>query len=83
MLNGSFQVVDPATMQPVPADGQTIGEIMLRGNTVMQGYFKNPDATAAASAGGWFHTGDLAVMHADGYAEVKDRSKDIIRIMRL
>ena len=78
VLAGSFQVVDPATMQPVPADGQTIGEIMLRGNTVMQGYFKNPDATAAASAGGWFHTGDLAVMHADGYAEVKDRSKDII-----
>ena len=78
VLAGSFQVVDPATMQTVPADGQTIGEIMLRGNTVMQGYFKNPDATAAASAGGWFHTGDLAVMHADGYAEVKDRSKDII-----
>jgi fatty-acyl-CoA synthase len=78
VLAGSFQVVDPATMQPVPADGQTIGEIMLRGNTVMQGYFKNPDATAEASAGGWFHTGDLAVMHADGYAEVKDRSKDII-----
>jgi fatty-acyl-CoA synthase len=78
VLAGSFQVVDPATMKPVPADGQTIGEIMLRGNTVMHGYFKNPDATAEASAGGWFHTGDLAVMHADGYAEVKDRSKDII-----
>ena len=65
-------------MQPVPADGKTIGEIMLRGNTVMKGYFKNAEATAAASAGGWFHTGDLAVMHPDGYAEVKDRSKDII-----
>ena len=65
-------------MQPVPADGKTIGEIMLRGNTVMKGYFKNAAATAAASAGGWFHTGDLAVMHPDGYAEVKDRSKDII-----
>jgi len=62
----------------VPADGKTIGEIMLRGNTVMKGYLKNPEDTAKASAGGWFHTGDLAVMHEDGYAEVKDRSKDII-----
>ena len=78
ILAGRFQIVDPANMQPVPADGQTIGEIMLRGNTVMKGYFKNPEATAEASAGGWFHTGDLAVMHPDGYAEVKDRSKDII-----
>ena len=78
ILAGRFQVIDPATMRPVPADGQTIGEIILRGNTVMKGYFKNPDATAEASAGGWFHTGDLAVMHPDGYAEVKDRSKDII-----
>ena len=78
ILAGRFQIVDPATMRPVPADGQTIGEIMLRGNTVMKGYFKNPEATAEASAGGWFHTGDLAVMHPDGYAEVKDRSKDII-----
>ena len=78
ILAGTFQIVDPVTMQPVPADGKTIGEIMLRGNTVMKGYFKNAEATAAASAGGWFHTGDLAVMHPDGYAEVKDRSKDII-----
>ncbi len=78
ILAGTFQIVEPVTMQPVPADGKTIGEIMLRGNTVMKGYFKNPEATAAASAGGWFHTGDLAVMHPDGYAEVKDRSKDII-----
>ena len=78
ILAGTFQIVDPVTMQPVPADGKTIGEIMLRGNTVMKGYFKNPEATAAASAGGWFHTGDLAVMHPDGYVEVKDRSKDII-----
>ena len=78
ILAGTFQIVDPVTMQPVPVDGKTIGEIMLRGNTVMKGYFKNPEATAAASAGGWFHTGDLAVMHPDGYAEVKDRSKDII-----
>ena len=78
ILAGKFKIVDPATMRPVPADGKTIGEIMLRGNTVMTGYFKNPEATAEVSAGGWFHTGDLAVMHPDGYAEVKDRSKDII-----
>ena len=78
VLAGDCRVVDPETMQPVPADGRTIGEIMLRGNTVMKGYLKNPKDTAKASAGGWFHSGDLAVMHPDGYAEVKDRSKDII-----
>ena len=71
-------VIDPVTMQPVARDGATIGEIMLRGNTVMKGYLKNPAATAAAFAGDWYHTGDLAVMHGDGYCEVKDRSKDII-----
>jgi fatty-acyl-CoA synthase len=71
-------VFDPATMLPVPADGATIGELMLRGNTVMMGYLKNPAATREAFAGGWFHTGDLAVMHPDGYVEVKDRAKDII-----
>ena len=71
-------VADPQTMAPVPADGETIGEIMMSGNTVMKGYLKNPDATAAAFAGGWFHSGDLAVVHGDGYLEVKDRSKDII-----
>ena len=71
-------VLDPATLQPVPRDGATIGEIMLRGNTVMKGYLANPAATAEAFAGGWYHTGDLAVMHADGYCEVVDRSKDII-----
>ncbi len=71
-------VLDPATMQPVPADGETIGELMLRGNTVMKGYLKNPSASDEAFAGGWFHSGDLAVMHPDGYAEVKDRAKDII-----
>ena len=71
-------VLDPATMLPVPADGETIGELMLRGNTVMMGYLKNPAATAEAFAGGWFHTGDLAVMHPDGYVDVKDRAKDII-----
>ncbi|MSP67726.1 MAG: acyl-CoA synthetase [Alphaproteobacteria bacterium] len=71
-------VRDPATMQPTPADGQTLGEVMFRGNIVMKGYLKNAQATAAAFAGGWFHSGDLAVLHADGYIEIKDRSKDII-----
>jgi fatty-acyl-CoA synthase len=71
-------VIDPETMQPVPADGATIGELMIRSNTVMKGYLKNPDATEAAFAGGWFHTGDLGVTHPDGYLEIKDRSKDII-----
>ncbi len=71
-------VADPETMAPVPADGATLGEMMLRGNTVMKGYLKNPKATKAAFKGGWFRTGDLAVRHADGYVEVKDRSKDII-----
>ena len=71
-------VRDPATLAPVPADGATMGELMLRGNTVMMGYLKNPAATAEAFAGGWFHTGDLAVQHPDGYVEVKDRAKDII-----
>ncbi len=71
-------VMDPTTMEPVPADGATIGEIMLRGNTIMKGYLKNPGATQDAFRGGWFHTGDLAVLHPDGYVEVKDRSKDVI-----
>jgi fatty-acyl-CoA synthase len=71
-------VADPETLAPVPRDGATIGEVFLRGNTVMKGYLKNPSATEAAFAGGWFHTGDLAVWHADGYIEIKDRSKDII-----
>jgi fatty-acyl-CoA synthase len=71
-------VADPDTMAPVPADGATLGEMMLRGNTVMKGYLKNPKATKAAFKGGWFRTGDLAVRHTDGYVEVKDRSKDII-----
>jgi len=65
-------------LQDAPADGATIGELLLRGNTVMKGYLKNPAATREAFTGGWFHTGDLAVMHPDGYAEIKDRSKDII-----
>ncbi|MDB5374751.1 MAG: hypothetical protein JWP04_3393 [Belnapia sp.] len=71
-------VLDAATMAPVPADGRTLGEVMLRGNTVMKGYLRNPAANAAAFAGGWFHTGDLGVMHPDGYIEVKDRAKDIV-----
>ncbi|GIL02440.1 MAG: acyl-CoA synthetase [Alphaproteobacteria bacterium] len=71
-------VLDPATMAPVPADGATIGEVMFRGNIVMKGYLKNREATAEAFAGGWFHSGDLGVMHADGYIQLKDRSKDII-----
>src|SRR5690606_11354829 len=71
-------VADPATMAPVPSDGKTLGELMIRGNTIMKGYLKNPKATQAAFEGGWFHTGDLCVQHPDGYVEVKDRSKDII-----
>jgi fatty-acyl-CoA synthase len=72
------RVVDPQTMADVPADGSTLGELVLRSNTVMKGYLKNPAATEAAFAHGWFHTGDLAVRHPDGYVEIKDRSKDII-----
>ena len=71
-------VADPDTLEPVPADGATLGEIMIRGNTVMKGYLKNSVATKKAFHGGWYHSGDLAVMHPDGYLEVKDRSKDII-----
>ena len=71
-------VVDPETMRAVPRDGETIGEIMFRGNIVMKGYLKNPAATQEAFDGGYFHSGDLAVCHADGYIEIKDRSKDII-----
>ena len=74
----ALNVIDPETMQPVPADGETMGEVMFRGNIVMKGYLKNPDASTEAFAGGWFHSGDLGVMHADGYIQLKDRSKDII-----
>ncbi len=73
-----IDVMDPETMASVPRDGETIGEIMLRGNVVMKGYLKNPQATEEAFAGGWFHSGDLAVMHADGYVQIKDRAKDVI-----
>ncbi len=73
-----LDVMDPETMAPVPADGTTMGEAMMRGNVVMKGYLKDPEATAKAFAGGWFHTGDLAVKYPDGYIQLKDRSKDII-----
>jgi fatty-acyl-CoA synthase len=71
-------VADPRTLAPVPSDGATIGEVFMRGNIVMKGYLKNPAATRAAFKGGWFRTGDLGVMHPNGYIELKDRSKDII-----
>tara|TARA_Y100001970_G_scaffold291747_1_gene430142 strand:+ start:2899 stop:4524 length:1626 start_codon:yes stop_codon:yes gene_type:complete len=71
-------VMDPDTMKPVPKDGSTIGEIMIRGNIVMKGYFKDKEATEKAMAHGWFHSGDLAVVNPDGYIKIKDRSKDII-----
>ncbi|MFL2534090.1 MAG: acyl-CoA synthetase [Alphaproteobacteria bacterium] len=71
-------VLNPETMQPVPSDGKTMGEIMIRGNTVMKGYYKNEESTQAAMKEGWFHSGDLAVIHPNGYIQVKDRSKDII-----
>ena len=71
-------VMDPVAMEKTPADGETIGEVMFRGNIVMKGYLKNPQATDEAFGGGWFHSGDLGVMHPDGYIQLKDRSKDII-----
>lgn len=77
-LQDAMRVLNPETLEPVPADGQTLGEIMFRGNIVMKGYLKNPQATAEAFAGGWFHSGDLAVCHPDGYAKITDRAKDVI-----
>ena len=74
----ALDVLDPETMQPVPRDGETLGEVMFRGNVVMKGYLKNKASTEASFAGGWFHSGDLGVMHPDGYIQLKDRSKDII-----
>jgi fatty-acyl-CoA synthase len=74
----ALTVMDPETMEHVPADGETLGEVMFRGNIVMKGYLKNPAATQEAFAGGWFHSGDLGVLHPDGYIQLKDRSKDII-----
>jgi len=73
-----LDVIDPETMRPVPRDGETMGEVMFRGNVVMKGYLKNPKTTETSLAGGWFHSGDLGVMHADGYLQIRDRSKDII-----
>ena len=77
-LQEGVTVMDPETMQPVPRDGETMGEIMFRGNITMKGYLKNPQATEEAFRGGWYHSGDLAVMHPDGYVKIKDRSKDVI-----
>ena len=77
-LERDVRVLDPETMQPVPWDGETMGEIMFKGNIAMKGYLKNPKATEDAFAGGWFHSGDLAVQYPDGYIKIKDRSKDII-----
>jgi fatty-acyl-CoA synthase len=74
----ALAVMDPRTMKPVPADGATMGEVMFRGNIVMKGYLKNPKASEEAFRGGWFHSGDLGVMHPDGYIQLRDRSKDII-----
>ena len=78
LMQEGMTVLDPETLQEVPADGEVLGEIMFRGNIVMKGYLKNPDATRAAFAGGWFHTGDLAVLQPDRYVKIKDRSKDVI-----
>jgi fatty-acyl-CoA synthase len=78
MLEEGMTVIDPQTMEEVPADGNSLGEIMFRGNIVMKGYLKNPQATAQAFAGGWFHSGDLAVLEADRYVKIRDRSKDVI-----
>lgn len=77
VLDG-LMVADPETLEPVPSDGETMGEIFFRGNNVMRGYLKNPSSSEKAFKGGWFHSGDLAVMHPDGYIQIKDRSKDII-----
>lgn len=77
-LERDVRVLDPETLQPVPQDGEAMGEIMFKGNIVMKGYLKNPQATDEAFAGGWFHSGDLAVQYPDGYIKIKDRSKDII-----
>jgi fatty-acyl-CoA synthase len=77
-MQQAIDVLDPETMQPVPADGETMGEIMFKGNIAMKGYLKNEKATKDAFEGGWFHSGDLAVMNPDGYIKIKDRSKDII-----
>ena len=73
-----IMVADPVTLKPVPKNGESIGELLVRGNAVMKGYLNNPEETSKSFSGGWFHTGDLGVWHTDGYVEIKDRSKDII-----
>jgi fatty-acyl-CoA synthase len=78
LLQDAMTVIDPSTGAEVPADGETMGEIVFRGNITMKGYLKNPEATDQAFAGEWFHTGDLAVRHPDGYVKIRDRAKDII-----
>ena len=78
LVQEDVAVINPKTMQPVPWDGETMGEVMMRGNVTMKGYLKNDAATAEAFAGGWFHSGDLGVMHPDGYIQLRDRAKDII-----
>ena len=78
LMEEGLMVMDPTTMERVPADGETMGEIMFRGNITMKGYLKNAKATREAFAGGWFHSGDLAVLQPDGYVKIKDRAKDII-----
>jgi len=78
VVQDGMAVLDPTTLEPVPRDGQTMGEIFFRGNITMKGYLKNPAATSKAFEGGWFHTGDLAVIDEAGYVTIKDRSKDII-----
>jgi fatty-acyl-CoA synthase len=77
-LQEGMTVLDPRTMKPVPRDGESLGEVMFKGNITMKGYLKNPAATREAFAGGWFHTGDLGVLDPDGYIKLKDRAKDII-----
>ena len=77
-LSEDMMVADALSLQPVPWDGESLGEIFLRGNVVMKGYLKNPKATEEAFKGGWFHSGDIAVRHPDGYVQIKDRSKDVI-----
>jgi fatty-acyl-CoA synthase len=78
LLEDAMTVIDTETGEEVPADGETVGEIVFRGNIVMKGYLKNPEATATAFADGWFHSGDLAVREPDGYVKIKDRAKDVI-----
>jgi fatty-acyl-CoA synthase len=78
LTSGELQVVDATTGQEVPADGRTLGEIVVRGNAVMDGYYRDPEATQQVMGDGWFHTGDAAVLHPDGYVEIRDRIKDVI-----